>query len=82
MEIREKIRKFIESNLVLLEDEIVVKDSDNIFEMGFVSSLFSMKLINYVEQEFQLEVATDEMEISNFSSIDRITEFIQKKKGM
>ncbi len=80
MDLREKIRKFIESNLVVFEDEAEFTDSDNIFEMGFVNSLFAMKLVNYIEQEFSIEVDNDDLEISNFSSVDRIVEYIESKK--
>ena len=80
MELNEKIRKFIESNLVVFEDEAEFSDSDNIFEMGFVNSLFAMKLVSYIEQEFDIEVDNDDLEISNFSSVDRIVEYVQKKK--
>jgi acyl carrier protein len=79
MELKEKIRNFIESNLVVFEDEAEFTDSDNIFEMGFVNSLFAMKLVNFIEQEFKLEVDNDDLEISNFSSVDRIIEYITKK---
>ncbi|MCP4220472.1 MAG: acyl carrier protein [bacterium] len=81
MELKEKIRKFIESNLVVFEDESEFNDSDNIFEMGFVNSLFAMKLVTYIEQEFGIEVDNDDLEISNFSSVDRIAEFIGAKKS-
>jgi len=81
MELKEKIRKFIEGNLVVFEDEAEFGNSDNIFEMGFVNSLFAMKLVNYIEEDFGIEVANDDLEISNFSSVDRITEFIEEKKS-
>jgi len=80
MELKEKIRKFIEANLVVFEDEAEFGDSDNIFEMGFVNSLFAMKLVNYIEEDFGIEVANDDLEISNFSSVDRITAFIAEKQ--
>jgi acyl carrier protein len=79
MELKEKIRKFIESNLVVFEDEADFNDGDNIFEMGFVNSLFAMKLVSYIEQEFDIEVDNDDLEISNFSSVDRIAEYIGSK---
>lgn len=81
MELKEQIRKFIEANLVVFEDEAEFSDEDNIFEMGFVNSLFAMKLVNYIEENFGIEVANDDLEISNFSSVDRITEFIGEKRA-
>lgn len=80
MEIREQIRKFIESNLVVFEDEAHFEDSDNIFEMGFVNSLFAMKLVNYIENELGVPVPNDDLDIANFSSVERIVNFIDRKK--
>jgi len=81
MELKEKIRQFIEANLVVFEDEAEFSDSDNIFEMGFVNSLFAMKLVSYIEQEFGIEVDNDDLEISNFSSVDRIVSYIESKQN-
>lgn len=81
MELKEKIRQFIEANLVVFEDEAEFTDSDNIFEMGFVNSLFAMKLVSYIEQEFAIEVDNEDLEISNFNSVDRIVGYIENKKA-
>lgn len=81
MEFKEKIRQFIEANLVVFEDEAEFTDSDNIFEMGFVNSLFAMKLVSYIEQEFTIEVDNEDLEISNFNSVDRIVGYIENKKA-
>jgi acyl carrier protein len=80
-EVKEKIRKFIQANLVVFEDEAEFTDSDNIFEMGFVNSLFAMKLVTHIEQEFGIEVDNEDLEISNFSSVDRIVGYIENKKA-
>ncbi|MCK4760953.1 MAG: helix-turn-helix domain-containing protein [Candidatus Aminicenantes bacterium] len=79
-ELKDKIRQFIESNLVAFEDEEEFADSDNFFEMGFVNSLFAMKLVNYIENELGIEVGVDDLDIGNFSSIERIMAFIKSKK--
>ena len=81
MELREKIRKFIENNLVVFEDEAEFEDSDNIFEMGFVNSLFAMKMVNYIENDLGIELSNDDLDIGNFNSVERIVEFINNKKS-
>lgn len=81
MELKEQIRQFIEANLVVFEDEADFTDSDNIFEMGFVNSLFAMKLVSFIEQEFEIEVDNEDLEISNFNSVDRIVAYIENKKA-
>jgi len=79
MEPRVKIRSFIESNLLVADDDVTFMDSDNIFHMGYVNSLFAMKLLNYVEQEFNIRVENEELDIQNFSSVDNIVRLLEKK---
>lgn len=81
MELNQKIRKYIAANLVVFEDEAEFKDSDNIFKLGFVNSLFAMKLLNYVEKEFSITVESEEIDIANFSSVDNIVALINKKRN-
>ncbi len=81
METKDKIRKFIESNLIVFNDEVIFSDSDNIFEKGFVNSLFAMKLLSYVESEFSISVNNEDIDISNFSSIDNIINLINKNRN-
>ncbi len=79
MEITEKLRKLITKNLTVFEDEAEFTDEDNIFELGFVNSLFAVKLVDYIETEFDIEVDNDDLNIANFNSINNIINFLEKK---
>lgn len=79
MEYRMKIRDFIQRNLMVSDDITVIKDEDNIFEMGVVNSLFAMKLLDFVEHEFAITVETEDMDIRNFSSIENIEQLVLAK---
>lgn len=79
MELNQKIRKYITSNLIVFDDEAEFSDSDNIFKLGFVNSLFAMKLLNYVEKEFNITVESEEIDIANFSSVDNIVALLNRK---
>ena len=79
MEAKERIRTFIESNLVVFEDETKFSDNDNIFELGFVNSLFAMKILNYIENEFKITIDNEDIDIRNFSSVNNIVNLINKK---
>jgi len=80
MSIKDKLRHFIEDKLVVFPDEAEFTDADNIFEMGYVNSLFAMKLVNHIEEEFHLEIDNEELDMKNFYSIDRMTAFILEKQ--
>ena len=81
MELNQKIRSYIEDNLVVFEDEAEFTDDDNIFKMGFVNSLFAMKLLNFVEKEFDITVENDEIDIKNFSSVSKIVQLVESKQN-
>lgn len=81
MDLKNNIREFIKSNLVLTDDEAFdFNDRDDIFRMGFVNSLFAMKLLNFVENEYQIIIDNDDINIDNFSSVEKIATLINKSK--
>ncbi|RCX18741.1 phosphopantetheine binding protein [Anaerobacterium chartisolvens] len=79
MDCRNEIRKFIMENLSIDEDNVKLGDDDNYFELRFVNSLFAMKLVNFVEQSFEIEIDNDELDLKNFSTINNIMTLIDKK---
>ena len=79
---KEKIRAFIKENMTIFEDDVTINDDDNIFEKGFVDSLFAMKLICYVENEFKINVSNDDLDLINFSSVNNMARFLKKKKNL
>lgn len=76
---KENIRKFIEENMVIYDDTRTFSDSDNIFALGFVDSMFALKLVTYIEKEFNVKVENDDLNLENFSSVDNIADFIGRK---
>jgi len=79
MDKRKKIREFIECNLFDFVEEVNFSDHDNIFELGLVNSLFAMKLLDYIKTGFNIKIESDDMEITNFNSINNILEFMERK---
>lgn len=82
MELAQKVREFIESNLVVFKEDVILKNNDNIFERGFVDSMFALQLVSFIEEEFALELDNNDLEVSNFTSVDRIVNFIKSKKNI
>ena len=81
MLLRERIRAFIKDNMAIKDLEVEIEDSDNIFKMGFVDSLFAMKLVCFVESELQLEITDNDLDLSNFNSVHNIVNFLEAKKS-
>ena len=79
--VREKIRAFIQSHLNVFESDVTFADDDNIFRRGFVNSLFAVQLIAYLEKEFAIKVANRDMNIANFNSVNKMVEFVERKRA-
>lgn len=75
------IRKFVRSNLVVLDAETPLGDDDNIFDLGLVDSPFAIQLVAFIEKEFGLEVLDADLDIANFSSVTAIATFVRKKRA-
>ncbi len=75
------IREFIQNQLIAFDEVVSFGDDDNIFELGLVDSLFAVQLVLFVEEKFDIEVLDSELNIDNFSSVNRIGELVRSKKG-
>lgn len=75
----EEIRKFIQNDLLLLDNSIINLD-DNLFEFG-LDSLKMMKLINFLEDKFQLTIPYDKVNPTQLKSINAITNLIEQIKS-
>ncbi len=80
MNINESVRDFIESNLIAFDDDFTIDGDDNIFESGFVDSSVAMQLVIFVEEKFGIQVTDEDLDLINFSTINRIIQFINKKR--
>lgn len=77
VDVKEIIRKFI-NNSVNID---LLGDDENLFEKGFVNSLFAVQLMTFIERKFDFEIGMDDLDIKNFASITATAEFIAKKSG-
>ena len=78
----DKIRFFIKENMAIVNDDAILNDTDNIFEQGFVDSMFAMQLVNFVESEFNIKVENEDLDINNFNSVRNVSLFIERKQHM
>ncbi len=75
-DIKQKVRSFLSKN----KSTEQIKDDDDLFEKGFVDSLFSLQLIMYLEKEFRLRIKNKDINEDNFRSIDKIAETVTRLK--
>jgi acyl carrier protein len=74
-DIKTKIRAYLTRFFPTQE----LADDDDIFSLGFVSSMFALQLVNFVEHEFAIEIENEDMELSNFRSVGALLGLVQRK---
>jgi acyl carrier protein len=75
-----QLRKFILDKFPLARKQ-QIKDSDPLLESGVLDSLGVLDLVSFVEQEFSVHVADEELVPENFQTIDRIAAFVESKSS-
>jgi len=74
---KEKINTFIREHL--LESDIELKMEDDLLNTGLVDSIGVVKLIEYIEREFDVSIPPDDMVIENFVSINAIEKYLASR---
>ncbi|MEV6559417.1 acyl carrier protein [Nocardia sp. NPDC051756] len=53
-----------------------LQDDHDIFESGFVNSLFAMELVMFIEQNLDARIPNDELTLDNFRTVDVMTDLV------
>lgn len=72
------IRQFIVKKFPLARKR-QIQDSDALLETGMLDSQGVLEVVGFIEQEYAITVADDDLVAENFQSIDRIASFVQSK---
>lgn len=76
----EIIRKFIVDNF-LFGDSNNFDDDTDIFEKSILDSTGVIELVSFIEETFNISVPDLDLIIDNFSSINRIVNYLQSKNS-
>jgi methoxymalonate biosynthesis acyl carrier protein len=74
-EIRSRVRARIEPRL----GGRTLSDSDDMFALGYVNSLFALQLVRFVEKEFGLLLGAEDMDFDNFRTVNGIITVVYGK---
>ena len=80
MDIKADIRGFIENNFMMGRDPKELTDSGSLLEMNIIDSTGVLELVSFIEETFSITIEDDELIPDNLDSIDRIINFINRKR--
>ncbi|WP_405602988.1 phosphopantetheine-binding protein [Streptomyces sp. NBC_01410] len=73
---RLQIREFFTSRANGME----LGDDQDIFDTGYVTSMFALHALTWVEKTFDLDIASEDLMIDNFRTINALVSFVERKE--
>ncbi len=77
---REQDRSEIRALVLRFSQQTDLQDSDDIFALGFVNSLFAMQLVTFIESRFGVTIEDEDLDIDNFRSVNALADLVERKR--
>jgi acyl carrier protein len=78
--IQDRLLGYLEGQVLFDREPTKVDPREPLFD-GLLDSLDTLRLVVFIEEQFQVHVEDGEMSPENFESVHRIAEFIARKRG-
>ena len=79
--IRDKVKSYILNEFLRGEDPDELTSDTPLMTTGILDSLATIKLVTYLESEFDIAVEAHEADAENLDTLDRIVALVGKKLG-
>lgn len=79
MEIQNVLKQFIVSELVVDSALTDLNETESLIDNGVLDSMGMIKVLTFIEDEFSIKVADDELVPENFESVYAISNLIYEK---
>ena len=77
----ERIIKYIIEELHGGATDLDISPEDDLLGSGLVESMGMMRLIQFIEEEYDFKVPPQEMTIENFMTVEAMVDYIEKVKA-
>jgi len=82
VELRAALRQYLQQNFLLGSTGADFGDADSFLEMQILDSTGFLELMAHLEEIYGITVRDEEMIPENLDSLDRLVEFIVRKRGV
>lgn len=81
MKVRDQLRQFILTQLDAKLSEERLTDTYPLLETEAIDSMAVFAIVQFLEDQFGVEVGDDDLVIDNFSSVDAMARMVEAKLG-
>lgn len=80
-EILSRVRAFVQDNFLYMLPDFILQDNDSLMENGVVDSMGVAEMLAFLEEEFEVHIADDEISEANLGSLHAISSFIVSRQA-
>jgi acyl carrier protein len=77
----QRIREFLAANFFLGDDPSQLNGSTSLIEAGVIDSTGVLELVGFLEEEFEIRIADEDLVPENLDSVDNIIRFVEGKRA-
>jgi acyl carrier protein len=79
-QLRSEIRQFVLNDLLMGDTASMLDDGESFLETGTIDSSGVLEVVMFLEHNFQLKVQDRELVPENLDSVNRLVQFVMRKK--
>jgi len=80
MEIKTQVRQYIVENFLFGDATPLNDDNMSLLDGGIIDSVGVMELVAFLEQDFELSIADEDLVPENLDSVNNLCGFISRKQ--
>ena len=81
-DINQTVRRYIVEHLSSADEAKGIADDTDLKESGILESLSTLKLVSFLERNFNIEIQADDIEAGHLSSLARIENLVKTRTNM
>jgi acyl carrier protein len=79
--IQATVKEYILEEFLPGEDPDELQPDTELVTTGILDSVATLKLVAYLENQFNISIEAHEADVENLNTIERITQLVSSKKG-
>ena len=80
IQIRERVRHFLDENFLYMRPNFELGDDDRLLERGVVDSMGVAEMVTFIEDEFGIKTSDEDISEANLGSLTAIGRFVSRKR--
>ena len=81
LDVIERTRLYVLENFLYARPDVRLSDDEHLFERGIVDSMGVVELVQFLEDQFGVDIGEDDVTEQNFSTLRSIAKFVVSKRA-